>query len=765
MKRTVLAALLAAFSLTMFAVPAKRFTREVITENGEKITITRVGDEFGTWWVDKEGKVVNFNAEGKCLVTNETSAQRRVKALAANPRAQRRKTIGTPKALPKVLVVLVNYKDKKWNCEFSDLATDQLNLIGYNQNGNIGSVREYFQDASNDAYNPEFAVYGPMTLENNMKYYGGNSSNGDDKNPQAMILEAAQYVYDLGVDLSEFDSDGDGAVDFFAVWYAGYSEAEDSGDYNYWGEFEADHPDLMWPHQWELSDEQSGVSDAERTFGNTKIDSYFVFSELRGYEDDGQGNRMSGIGTFCHEFSHALGLPDFYATESSNVQTLKYWDIMDYGPYNGDGCIPPTYSAYERYFMKWMTPTVLNTQDNFYLNDILSANEAYMVSSDGALKAVHASQAYYLLENRQQVKWDKELPGAGMMITKVTYNATRWTNNTPNDNVNNMGVDIIEAKSNTSEDSYASDLFPTGAKKYTPYSQYPITDIRQLCDKRIWFKFMNGTSNEPEVDCNGVSVAYNGSQIVRAPNMERLSIENIITNDCSGATDPSVDPSVEPSVDPSGCVEETFAGAAEYGTETGYNISEKMDDMLDLQGWTGEKVFVTYLHDGVRVGTSSATGYITSPALGIEANMMKVTFKYSNHDSNAGVEVSIDGGGYMANDLNLVEGGESTFIVNNPTADTKVTFSTTGKKKRFYLESFKACPVSDSPITALEQTNNQLNVLVVENGLQIGDIDHVEVYSAQGHTLYSGEGNRTLTLNAGMYIVRSGKTAMKFIVR
>ncbi|MBQ9439160.1 MAG: M6 family metalloprotease domain-containing protein [Paludibacteraceae bacterium] len=726
MKRLISAALFAALSLTIWAVPAKRFTREVTMENGETATITRVGDEFGSWWVNKDGKLVNFNADGTCRISDETVAHRRAQALARSPRAQRRKTIGTPKALPKVLVVLVDYKDKAWTNANIQNAADQLNKVGYNKNGNIGSVREYFQDASNGAYNPDFGVYGPMTLANNMKYYGGNSYSGDDQNPQAMILEAAEWVHNQGVDLGEYDSDGDGAVDFFAVWYAGYSEAEDDGDYDYWtGEFVANHPELMWPHQWELSDEQSGVSDAERTFGNTMIDSYFVFSELRGYEGDGLGNRMSGIGTFCHEFSHALGLPDFYATLSNNEQTLKFWDVMDYGPYNGDGCIPPTYSAYERYFMKWMTPEVLNKASNDTLSHIMSANEAYMVSSDGTLKAVHASQAYFLLENRQKVKWDKELPGAGMMITKVTYNASNWEDNIPNDNVNSMGVDIIEAKSNKTGESYASDLFPTGATKYSPYTKYPITEITQLSDGRVAFKFMGG------------------------------------------ATDTSDDPTpVDPSEDPDGCVTDNFDNVSELATSsTGSNITEKLDAACDLPGWTGERLFAVQDHIGIRVGTSNAVGYITSPALGIECKKMQVKFQFSNHDNNAGVSVSVEGGGEMSDDLELVEGGESSFTILNATESTKVTFTNTGKKKRFYLERFQACSLDQGPITSLQQTQATLDVRVVPNGLQLGDMDNVAVFSAQGQTLYSGQGNRFVALSNGLYIVRSGKTAMKVIVR
>ena len=40
-----------------------------------------------------------------------------------------------------------------------------------------------------------------------------------------------------------------------------------------------------------------------------------------------------GIGTFCHEFSHILGLPDLYATNDAEHKTLGIWDIMASGSY------------------------------------------------------------------------------------------------------------------------------------------------------------------------------------------------------------------------------------------------------------------------------------------------------------------------------------------------------------------------------------------------------------------------------------------------
>ena len=104
--------------------------------------------------------------------------------------------------------------------------------------------------------------------------------------------------------------------------------------------------------------EQSGNSGNFVTRNNTKIDKFAVFCELYGSSDS--GTSLDGIGTFCHEFSHCLGLPDFYPTDYSNHFGMGSWSVMHGGCDNNNGNRPCSYTAYERNFLGWMnlsTPT------------------------------------------------------------------------------------------------------------------------------------------------------------------------------------------------------------------------------------------------------------------------------------------------------------------------------------------------------------------------------------------------------------------------
>ena len=71
---------------------------------------------------------------------------------------------------------------------------------------------------------------------------------------------------------------------------------------------------------------------------------------------------INGIGLFCHEFSHTLGLPDIYPTSgiTNHNQSPEYWDVMDMGNYQADGYQPIPYSPWEKSIVGWKQPTLLS---------------------------------------------------------------------------------------------------------------------------------------------------------------------------------------------------------------------------------------------------------------------------------------------------------------------------------------------------------------------------------------------------------------------
>lgn len=490
MKKIGLIAVLCVIINTLWAVPARKGGFIVSQPDGSELTVYQHGDEYFHWLTNKQGEWLSMDAEGYYRVTEALSAEQITAKRQAAPRRAEYKA--TPLNIAtRGLIILVNFKDAAFTTSKAEM--DSM-LTGKNYTRNYtykysgrtytveseGSAWKYFYDASNGQYDPQFDVVGPVTVSQNMAYYGGNNSYGD-KNPEAMIIEACKLVDD-SVDFSLYDNDNDGIADFVYVIYAGYGEA-DGGAAN-----------TIWPHQYYIY-QYLNLDD-------TKIYRYACSNEMDNYT-----KHHTGIGTFCHEFSHVLGLPDLYETDMDNLhdqKTLGQWSILDYGPYNNDGNTPPSYSAYERFFMGWLTPRLITEPENVVLEDLKNNNEALLISSTDEHNLIGNDPnptTFYLLENRQQTGWDEYLPGHGLMLTKIQYNYNKWYNNTVNNTATKMGVDLIEADGKAPQyDDYrpsngymgkAKDLFPAGANAYTLITDHAIEEITEE-NGVIAFKYKGG---------------------------------------------------------------------------------------------------------------------------------------------------------------------------------------------------------------------------------------------------------------------------------
>ncbi len=394
-----------------------------------------------------------------------------------SPRKTPQKASYPTKGAQKALVILVEYTDRKFTVDEPAKAFSRLlNEEGYNEKGATGSARDYFMASSAGQFVPDFDVYGPVTLANDMAYYGGKGRLGSDSFPEEMAIEACRFL-DSEIDFSDYDRDGDGKIDNVYVFYAGYGEASSGIE------------DTVWPHSWDISEAQKEPIYLD----GVQLDHYACSNELS-YPD----SEIAGIGTFCHEFSHVLGLPDLYATSYTIAFTPGPWSLMSSGSYNNDEKTPPYLTAYERYALGWLDPVEIGEGADLSL-DTISKNAAYIIKTE-------KDTEYFLLENRQQDSWDKYIPGHGMLIWHIDYTDYVWEQNIVNNIASHQYVDIEEADGTASEMSRSGDTFP-GVRKVTAFSDEttpnmrmwggtyvnkPITEIEEK-DGIINFKISGGT--------------------------------------------------------------------------------------------------------------------------------------------------------------------------------------------------------------------------------------------------------------------------------
>lgn len=485
---------------TTFAIPAYPKPLKVKQADGSWLTIQMRGDEHGHYVLTSDGIPLVFNArqknyeyadwkDGKVQASGikaaeasertakvkafvksqdksailesfkrarlqqlqQTLSSRRNVSLKASSNPQKEKlnnfpTIGEVHSL----VILVQFADTKFSTVGSDahqFFNNMLNEPGFTySNGANGSARDFYLNSSNGRFQPKFDVIGPVTLPEKYSYYGANKGSSVD-NPvrlEEFVREACKLA-DPSVDFSQYDHNQDGFIDNIYFFYAGKGEA-DSGDGN-----------AIWPHSAYYSDiaSQAGAAQTSLKLDGVEVGNYTCSNEINGTIITPQ---PAGIGTFVHEFGHVLGLADHYDV-NYGITTFApgYFDTMAQASYNNNGNTPAAFSAYERACLGWIDLTVLkNGVDTLnVLPDLNDSNKAYVVPVGGT-----NDQEYFIMENRQQKGWDAFIPGHGMLLWHIDYDAKAWEKNELNITADHQRVDIVEADKKLTDNTRAGDPFP-----------------------------------------------------------------------------------------------------------------------------------------------------------------------------------------------------------------------------------------------------------------------------------------------------------------
>lgn len=361
------------------------------------------------------------------------------------------------------LVILVEFNDKTFSRDdYPSIMDEMLNQEGYtgyySEDGITkqiftGSVRDYFDDNSAGMFKPQFDVYGPYTID-----YSQYSANGTSNS--ARLTYEALNAADADINFSQYDRDGDGYVDLVYFIFAGNGANYDGNDDR-----------LYWPHRSVIRNPNN-----YRTVRKDGVILYDYASSVEMYGWTSNNNStIDGIGTICHEFSHVLGLPDFYDADYSQSggesNDPGIWSVMAGGSYENYGRTPVGYSLYERWAVGFAdAPVVIDATGSYQLEELAKTNTGYRINSP-------VNNEYFLFENRQRngvSKWDVSLPGSGMLVHRVDEtNQSVWDNNKVNADPSHNYYEVIRA-GGESHSGTAYDLFPgTGNKRELHNSSSP----------------------------------------------------------------------------------------------------------------------------------------------------------------------------------------------------------------------------------------------------------------------------------------------------
>ena len=513
MKNVLLLLVMGLMCLNALAVPADPTPATVTQPDGTTLTIVLHGDEFFNYLTTTDGYTVVKNKagyytyarlDGDRLVASNTVARDNRTA------ADRAYLAGVPKSLKsqamveqgkkmlnqrndllrsighgghmdyskfRGLIILINYTDRNFNeyvpsnytpIDFYEAMINSQNYQGYTlpygtKVDAMGSVRDYYYDNSFQQFDPHFDILGPVDVP-----YACTDAH---QFKCDSIFFAALEALDPDVDFSQYDTDEDGTADMVFFMVAGYGS-----------DVTANNRDYLWPHMKNFTD--SPVLDGV----NFRL--YACSTNMTGEENEYyvNYNNVAGIGTICHEFSHCLGLPDFYDTDGlgsggTNSKHPMTWSVMASGFRSNNGRNPAGYGLFERYALGFAQPVLLDSVGTVTVPALEKSNTGYRLNTAN-------EGEFFIIENRQRIKWDKNLAGPGMLIWRVdSTNVDVWENNLVNSDPNHMYYELLRAKFSGLSDSY-NDPFP-GVAKVTSISNITEPNLRTWDGKMSKYAFVN----------------------------------------------------------------------------------------------------------------------------------------------------------------------------------------------------------------------------------------------------------------------------------
>ena len=513
MKNLLLLLVMGLMCLNALAVPADPTPATVTQPDGTTLTIVLHGDEFFNYLTTTDGYTVVKNKAGyytyarldgdRLVASNTVARDNRTAAdrayLAGVPKSlksqamveQGRKMLNQRNDLLRGighgghmdyskfrgLIILINYTDRNFNeyvpsnytpIDFYEAMINSHDYQGYTlpygtKVDAMGSVRDYYYDNSFQQFDPHFDILGPVDVP-----YACTDAH---QFKCDSIFFAALEALDPDVDFSQYDTDEDGTADMVFFMVAGHGS-----------DVTANNRDYLWPHMKDFT--ESPVLDGV----NFRL--YACSTNMTGEENEYyvNYNNVAGIGTICHEFSHCLGLPDFYDTDGlgsggTNSKHPMTWSVMASGFRSNNGRNPAGYGLFERYALGFAQPVLLDSVGTVTVPALEKSNTGYRLNTAN-------EGEFFIIENRQRIKWDKNLAGPGMLIWRVdSTNVDVWENNLVNSDPNHMYYELLRAKFSGLSDSY-NDPFP-GVAKVTSISNITEPNLRTWDGKMSKYAFVN----------------------------------------------------------------------------------------------------------------------------------------------------------------------------------------------------------------------------------------------------------------------------------
>ena len=265
------------------------------------------------------------------------------------------------------------------------------NEVGYSDDGNTGSVRDYFYDQSlgkltyTQNVTQIITVPRPRNYYNFSDYPANKVLRGDAS--RVLITDAVAVLKGSGFDFTSLTTDGSNYALATNVFFAG----ADSGVF----------ANGLWPQQWSLASPISVGTGVKPVFINA-------------FQITNAENTTPVIGTFCHENGHLiLDYPDLYA-QFPNGEGVGEHCLMGAGSYLNDGKTPSPLNAYFKDIVGWATITDIAPDEFKTVSLPTEGNIAYRLRNPDLI-----SESFFVENRGEGDKWAKYSNDKGIVIWHI----------------------------------------------------------------------------------------------------------------------------------------------------------------------------------------------------------------------------------------------------------------------------------------------------------------------------------------------------------
>ncbi|MBN1284030.1 MAG: M6 family metalloprotease domain-containing protein [Anaerolineae bacterium] len=295
----------------------------------------------------------------------------------------------TPQGEIRVAVILLDFEDNRFGNPSG--LRDSLHEMLFSAGAYAtGSLNDFYREVSNGKAWFNGAIVGPYRAPNPYTFYtNGRSGIGAYPNNAQRMVEDASALADPDIDFGPFDPNGDGYVDGLIVVHAGPGA---EGITN-----AAQRQNAIWSHKWTIS--------APRQHDRVNLYAYLTVPE------------QSTIGVWAHELGHLIfGWPDLYDVDNSS-EGLGNYCLMASGSWNAGGARPAHPSAWCKAKHNWVTVNTPNYDQAITISPVESSAQVFKLWTHG-----EPGKEYFLLENRQPIGFDDNLPDWGLAIYHIDDN-------------------------------------------------------------------------------------------------------------------------------------------------------------------------------------------------------------------------------------------------------------------------------------------------------------------------------------------------------